>query len=337
MLSLASCALLLEASLFLVLAAVSGWEYHDSKRKSAVAGWGRQRSAGTAALLQSEEAESENHGTNARHQINLSLAFACTARAALTVFVLVCESAWVPYLAVPDLAYIALYCSLIVLLAEMRQIVAVSKTNVAMRAAVRWGFNAVLSVSLLVCSARWGANPLSKKSLVLRKFLYFELGVTYLVLFVAFVYFGVQVCICVAAPSKRLFYRTLVLTLVCGLAMSTKGAFFFATAAMNRGVTETLFPSSMGRDCFEALIALEELLPSLAMTFLTARGKARRFRAAAPQSTERTGILAPMDGHGYLDGSALDPRGVASAGVPNRQTTNITFSYGSSGLGHNRT
>lgn len=128
--------------------------------------------------MQSEEAESDNHGTNARHQINLYLAFACTARALLTVFVLVCKSAWMPYLAVPDLVYIALYCSLIVLLAEMRQIIAVSKTHVALRAAVRWGFNAVLLVSLLVCGARWGANPLSKKSLVLRKILYFELGVT---------------------------------------------------------------------------------------------------------------------------------------------------------------
>lgn len=200
MLSAGSCALLLETVLFLALAAVSGWEYLRSRQQSVVplepwrggGGGGRGGAGGGSGgqsarrgreaemtLLQAEEAESDNNGTRARHRINIILALACTARALLTVYVAVTRSAWVPYLAVPDLCYIALYCSLTFLLAELRQIIVVSKArHFAIKAAVRWGFGGVLLVSLAVCSLRWGTDPESTKSLVLRKFLYFELGVT---------------------------------------------------------------------------------------------------------------------------------------------------------------
>lgn len=204
MLSAGSWALLLEAVLFLAVAAVAGWEYFRSRQQSVVAldppPWSGGPAAATASawrgvggggrggaaaaetkmtLLQAEEAESDNNGTRARHRINVILALACTARALLTVYVAVTMNPWVPYLAVPDLAYIALYGSLTVLLAELRQIIVVSKArHRAVKAAVRWGFGSVLLVSLAVCCLRWGSDPLSKRSLVLRKFLYLELGVT---------------------------------------------------------------------------------------------------------------------------------------------------------------
>lgn len=220
MLSSGSCALLLEAILFLAVAAVSAWEYHRSRQQSTVAGWGDSGGGGaggyghgrgdggedgpyygtragsggggggrrTLTLLQREEAESGNSGTQARHRINVILGLACMARALLTAYLSAAHAgvakpnggqAWIPCLAAPDLLFIALYGSLVVLLAEMRQIIAASKMrHVVLRAAVRWGFGLVLLVSLLVCSARWGADPLSRESLLLRKFLYLELGTT---------------------------------------------------------------------------------------------------------------------------------------------------------------
>lgn len=222
MLSSGSFALLLEAVLFLAVAAVSGWEYHRSRQQSTVVGWGEGGGGGggtggryghgeggrdgtragtgtggggggsrrALTLLQTQEAESGNGGTRARHRINLILVLACSARALLTAYLSACHAgvtgthrgrgqAWIPCLAAPDLLYLALYGSLVVLLAEIRQIIVASKTrHVVLRAAVRWGFGAVLLVSLVVCSARWGADPLSRKSLFLRKFLYFELGAT---------------------------------------------------------------------------------------------------------------------------------------------------------------
>lgn len=232
MLSPGSCALLLEAVLFLAVAAVSAWEFHRSRQQSTVAGWedsdgggggtgrhghghvygeadgglygagagsggggGRRR---VLTLLQREEAESGNSGTQARHRINVILVLACTARALLSAYLSAAPhaagagggaepaepdrgQAWVPCLAAPDLLFVALYGSLVVLLAEMRQIIAASKAPrhvFFLGAAMRWGFGVVLLVSLLVCSARWGADPLSRESLLLRKFLYLELGTT---------------------------------------------------------------------------------------------------------------------------------------------------------------
>lgn len=63
-------------------------------------------------------------------------------------------------------------------------------------------------------------------------------------MFVAFVYFGARIC--VSQTCKGLFYRVLALTSVCGLALSTKGAFFVAAAA-NAWRTDALFPSRSGR------------------------------------------------------------------------------------------
>lgn len=216
MLSAESCALLLEAVLFLAVAAISGWEYLRSRQQFTVVGWGEGGGSGGGAsghgsgddgpraagrgrrmltLLQTEEAESGNSGTKARHRTNIILVLACSARALLTAYLSASHAAsagagagaakpspgraWLPCLAAPDLLYIALYSSLVVLLAEMRQIIAASKGRHAfLRAAVRWGFGGVLVVSLVVCGARWGTDPLSRESLLLQKFLYFELGAT---------------------------------------------------------------------------------------------------------------------------------------------------------------
>eukprot|EP00752_Nemacystus_decipiens_P010203 g9093.t1 len=376
MLSYGSCALLLEAVLFLAVAAVSAWEYHRSRQQSTVAEWGDSGGSGggtgghgrghsrhgqrdgpyggaggarsgggrrVMTLLQREEAESGNSGTQARHRINVVLVLACTARGLLTAYLSAAHAgvakpnrgqAWIPCLAAPDLLYIALYGSLVVLLAEMRQIIAASKTRpVFLRAAVRWGFGAVLVVSLVVCSARWGADPLSRESLLLRKFLYLELGATYLVMLVAFFYFGVRVCVSVAASNKGLFYRTLALTLVCGVAMCTKGAFLVTAAASNNS-TDALFPGSAGRDRFEALIALEELLPSIAVAYLTARGKGRRRRAEVyVRPTEGTRIVSRWNDAHHLYNSSGDTDTDPDVFSPVASTPglrNIPFSYASS-------
>lgn len=64
-------------------------------------------------------------------------------------------------------------------------------------------------------------------------------------MFVAFVYFGVRNCVA-AQTNKGLFYRVLLLTSVCGLALSTKGV-FFVVAAANAWRADALFPSKSGR------------------------------------------------------------------------------------------
>lgn len=70
-------------------------------------------------------------------------------------------------------------------------------------------------------------------------------AVRYLLMFAGFVYFGVRVCV-TAYHNKRLFYRILTLTTVCGVALLSKGAFFVAAAA-NAWRTDALFPTSTGR------------------------------------------------------------------------------------------
>ncbi|CAM9181499.1 unnamed protein product [Ectocarpus sp. 13 AM-2016] len=286
MVSLGSWVLLLEAGVFLILAVVAGWEFHRSRQESAVARHQDQRGGGLT-LLQAEEEESGNNGTRARHQTNFILAGACTAKA-ISLGVVWGTGSWVPFTAVSDLLYIALFGSLILLYVEMRNILAVASSHRTVRLGVFLSLAGVLAVSLVICTARWAADPASRKSLALRKFLYLELGITYLAMFVAFTYFGVCVCVGVAAPNKRLFYRVLVLTAVCGLAMCSKGALLVA-AALNNSDTSALFPPSLGRYRFEALMALEELVPSIAIAYLTARGKGRRYRAQVLPS-ERTGL-----------------------------------------------
>lgn len=68
---------------------------------------------------------------------------------------------------------------------------------------------------------------------------------SYLVMFVAFVYFGGRVC-STAVHNKRIFYRVLLLTSVCGLAMFGKGCSLVAAAAKDWR-TDTIFLSSVGR------------------------------------------------------------------------------------------
>lgn len=67
----------------------------------------------------------------------------------------------------------------------------------------------------------------------------------YLLMFVAFVYFGARICVA-AQTNKGLFYRILLMTSVCGLALSTKGA-FFVVAAANAWRADTFFPNRSGR------------------------------------------------------------------------------------------
>ncbi|CAN0058576.1 unnamed protein product [Ectocarpus fasciculatus] len=176
MVSLGSCVLLLEAGVFLLLAVISGWEFHRSRQESAVARHQDQRGGGMT-LLQAEEEESSNNGTRARHQTNFILAGACTARA-VSLVVVWGTGGWVPFTAVSDLLYIALFGSLILLYCEMRSILAVASSHRAVRLGVFLSLTGVLAVSLVICTARWAADPASRKSLALRKFLYLELGIT---------------------------------------------------------------------------------------------------------------------------------------------------------------
>ena len=64
-------------------------------------------------------------------------------------------------------------------------------------------------------------------------------------MFVAFVYFGVRICVA-AHTNKGLLYRILLLTSVCGLALFTKGTFFVMAAANAWGI-DALSPSPSGR------------------------------------------------------------------------------------------
>lgn len=128
-------------------------------------------------LLQAEEEESSNNGTRARHQTNFILAGACTARA-ISLVVVWGTGGWVPFTAVSDLLYIVLFGSLILLYSEMRNILVVASSHRTVRLGVFLSLAGVLVVSLLVCTARWAADPASRKSLALRKFLYLELGIT---------------------------------------------------------------------------------------------------------------------------------------------------------------
>lgn len=104
------------------------------------------------------------------------VAVACIGRAGMIVFVLL-HGTWVPYLALPDLVYLAMYGFLVVFLAQMQQIV-MGNRYPWVKIATTASLASVLVVSLVVCTVRWGTNPLSKRSVLLRKFLYYELGVT---------------------------------------------------------------------------------------------------------------------------------------------------------------
>lgn len=105
------------------------------------------------------------------------VAIACTARAGIIAFVLV-HGDWVPYLVLPDLVYLATYGFLVVFLAQMQQMV-VGNRYLWVKIATSASLATVLVVSLVVCTVRWGtAHPFSKRSMLLRKFLYYELGVT---------------------------------------------------------------------------------------------------------------------------------------------------------------
>lgn len=125
--------------------------------------------------MPTEEAESGS-GVGARRAVQGMVAIACIARAGLTAYVLI-YGVWVPYLALPDLFMIATYGLLVVFLAQMQQI-AVGSRYLWVKIAASASLATVLIVSLMVCTVRWGTNPQSTRSLLLRKFLYYELGAT---------------------------------------------------------------------------------------------------------------------------------------------------------------
>lgn len=104
------------------------------------------------------------------------VAVACIARAGIMAFVLV-NGAWVPYLALPDLVYLAAYGVLVMFLAQMLQFV-VGDRHLRVKIATSASLATGLVVSLVVCTLRWSTDSDSKRSVLLRKFLYYELGVT---------------------------------------------------------------------------------------------------------------------------------------------------------------
>lgn len=116
-------------------------------------------------------------GVGARRSVQTTLIPACLLKAALIIFSLFCES-WVPYLVLPDLGYLATYGFLVIFLAEMQQIRMGATRQVWIKFGA-WGLLAiVVLVSLIVCAFDWGSEPNSPRSLALRRFLYYELGIT---------------------------------------------------------------------------------------------------------------------------------------------------------------
>ena len=177
MLSAGYCALVLEIFLFMVVAARCWWELLGTSPRCALL---LRRVRGRpqdlpGELVPTEEGESGS-GVGARRSVQGMVAVACTARAGIIAFMLV-HGGWVPYVALPDLVYLATYGFLVVFLAQMQQIV-VGNRYLWVKIATSASLATVLVVSLIVCTARWGMEPLSNTSVLLRKFLYYELGVT---------------------------------------------------------------------------------------------------------------------------------------------------------------
>lgn len=178
MLSAGYCALVLEILLFMIVAARCGWELLGTSSQYALL---LRRVRGRpqdlpGELVPTEEGEAGS-GVGARRSVQGMVAVACTARAGVIAFVLM-KGAWVPYLALPDLVYLATYGFLVVFLAQQMQQIVVGNRYLWIKIATSASLAAVLVVSLVVCTVRWGTEPLSKRSVLLRKFLYYELGVT---------------------------------------------------------------------------------------------------------------------------------------------------------------
>ena len=68
----------------------------------------------------------------------------------------------------------------------------------------------------------------------------------YLVVFMSFVYFGVRIC-AKLTHNRRILYRLVLLTSVCGLAMFSKGCSLIVAASVNGWQSEVLFSSSAAR------------------------------------------------------------------------------------------
>lgn len=178
MLSPGFCALVLEILLFMVVAAKCGWELIGTSPQWAMllrGIRGRRPQDLPGELVPAEEGESGS-GVGARRSVQGMVALACITRAGIITFVLV-HGPWVPYLALPDLVYLAAYGFLVVFLAQLQQIV-VGNRYLWFKIATLASLATVLVVSLVVCTVRLGSHPLSKRSVFLRKFLYYELGVT---------------------------------------------------------------------------------------------------------------------------------------------------------------
>lgn len=169
-------ALLFEIFLFMLIAARCGWELitTSSRCRPLLRRLGYER--GELLLVSTEDLEeyTGTSGAGARRTVQGMLAVACIVRAALTAFVLG-RGSWVPYLALPDLVYLSIYGLLVVFLAQMQHI----SVGYRLIKLVAWASLAiVLVMSLIVCTVHWGANPLSRRSLLVRKIFYYELGIT---------------------------------------------------------------------------------------------------------------------------------------------------------------
>lgn len=183
-------ALAFEVIAFYVISARCGWVYitTSSRRGASLQRAGlqtRQQNRRSGGLVVAPSiAESAGEGAGARRSVQGMLSIACFMRAALTVAVLMRET-WVPYLAVPDVVYLATYGVVCSFLARQLHI-SVAGTGgswynrgspLSLKVLATGGLVGVLVVSLVVGTLRWGAGPESKKSLLLRKWLCYELGV----------------------------------------------------------------------------------------------------------------------------------------------------------------
>lgn len=122
---------------------------------------------------------SEGEGVRWRMMVLGMLCFSSFTRTVVTALLL-SRRVWVPYLAVPDVAYLGMYGVMCFFMAQIvasgvgRGVVRTYRYQlIAMGSLV-----AALLMSLLVCMLSWGVGPETRTSAMLRTGLFYELGVT---------------------------------------------------------------------------------------------------------------------------------------------------------------
>lgn len=138
----------------------------------------RESGRGEFGTTQNGPVETDSAGTGARRRVQGMLCLACIAKV-ITIGLVLVKGMEGPYLAVPDLAFICTYGQLILFLVQTQQTaigVGYRSTRLQLIAAAVVAI--LLLLSLIICAARWTAQPNSSRALLLCSILYYELGTT---------------------------------------------------------------------------------------------------------------------------------------------------------------